>query len=221
MGTDNQIQPDGPVSSSSAMDIEDLSLDNSSFPPLPVTDVPSRSSSATESSKLTDDDFVDQLFNQFGDDDNEIVGLLEEPRHDSPPQPQPTEDANDNSPDPKLMNKLSDALALLPREMQEMIVDRLVTNIVGTESIEKNVKAASALSDASKPAKPVSDGKVTPNQVPVSPSLESRPAPEQPPKVPLSLAAATLAALLGQYTAVKGKNGDLHKSLPPVIPIHA
>lgn len=216
--TESQIQPDAPVSSTSAMEIEELSLDNSSFPPLPPTEVPSRSSSTTENSKLTDDDFVDQLFNQFGDDDNEMVGLLEEPRTDSP---QPTEDANENSPDPKLMKKLSDALALLPREMQEMIVDRLVTNIVGTESIEKNVTAASALSDASKPVKPAVDGKVTPTQVPVSPSLESRPAPEQPAKVPLSLAAATLAALLGQYTAVKGKNGDLHKSLPPVIPIHA
>mmetsp|Transcript_19942 Transcript_19942/g.29577 ORF Transcript_19942/g.29577 Transcript_19942/m.29577 type:complete len:418 (-) Transcript_19942:160-1413(-) len=218
--TDNQIQPDAPVSCSSAMEIEELSLDNSSFPPLPPAEVPSRSSSTTESSKLTDDDFVDQLFNQFGDDDNEMVGLLEEPRTDTP-QVQPTEDGNENSPDPKLMKKLSDALALLPREMQEMIVDRLVINIVGTESIEKNVKAASALSDASKPVKSVSDGKVTPTQVPVSPSLESRPAPEQTPKVPLSLAAATLAALLGQYTAVKGKDGDLHKSLPPVIPIHA
>merc|ERR1712232_264338 len=114
------------------------------------------------------------------------------------------EDPDDNSPDPKLMKKLSDALALLPKEMQEMIVDRLVTNIVGTESIEKNVKAASTLSDVSKPVKCISEGKVTPNQVPISPSLASRSSPEQP-KVPMSLAAATLAALLSQYTTAKGK----------------
>lgn len=218
---ENDIQPDAPISSSNAMEIEDLSLDNASFPPLPPAEVPSRSSS-TESSKLTDDDFVDQLFNQFGDDDNDMVGLLEEPKTAVKTEsPAATEDTNDNSPDPKLMKKLSGALALLPREMQEMIVERLVANIMGTESIEKNVKAASALSDASKTTKSATDGKVTPTPVPASPSLESRPAPEQQAKVPLSLAAATLAALLGQYTTVKGKNGDLHKSLPPVIPIHA
>jgi hypothetical protein len=122
---------------------------------------------------------------------------------------------DENTPDPRLMNRLSDALKMLPREMQEMIVDRLVANIVGTDSMEKNVKAASALADAA--IKPKGKKAI---QVPPSPVLDARPGPEL--MLPMPLAAATLAALLTQYSeSVKEKPVLAKEALPRAIPIHA
>lgn len=212
--SDGDVRPD---SAPSNMELDDLSSEVASFPPLPPPQVGvSRESSDT--SKLTDDDFVDHLFTAFGEEDN-MEGLLDE----APPTTTPTED--DNTPDPQLMMKLSEALKLLPKEMQEMIVDRLVANIVGTDSMERNAKAASTLTDAAKPNKILVGGKVAPNQVPPSPAIDARPAPGQ--MVPMPLAAATLAALLSQYSEAVNKSKSTktvlqkEKTLPPVIPIHA
>mmetsp|Transcript_32087 Transcript_32087/g.36482 ORF Transcript_32087/g.36482 Transcript_32087/m.36482 type:complete len:446 (-) Transcript_32087:75-1412(-) len=237
------IKPDNAISATGVAQPEDICMDSNPFPPLPTPELPSRNSSTQDSAKLSDDDFVEQLFTQFGDDDD-MAGLLDEvPIPESPQSsdiraestekkdniPECTDrkdntpectDRRDNTPDPKLMNRLSDALGLLPRAMQEMVVDRLVANIVGTESIEKNVNAVSALSYASKPSKDIFDGKTVPNQVPVSPSFAVRPSPDQQ-TVPMPLAAATLAALLTQYTSVQGQNGVIPKNLPPVIPVNA
>lgn len=215
--SDDQVRPDA---SPSSMELDDLASEVASFPPLPPPLV-GVSRENSDASKLTDDDFVDHLFTAFGEEDN-MEGLLDE-IPPPPPTPLPAED--ENAPDPQLMKKLSDALKLLPKEMQEMIVDRLVANIVGTDSMERNVKAASALTDVTKPNKVMVGGKVAPNQVPPSPALDARPAPAQ--MLPMPLAAATLAALLSQYSEAVNKNKatktvmQQEKSLPPVIPIHA
>eukprot|EP00545_Synedropsis_sp_CCMP1620_P007563 CAMPEP_0119007020 /NCGR_PEP_ID=MMETSP1176-20130426/2710_1 /TAXON_ID=265551 /ORGANISM="Synedropsis recta cf, Strain CCMP1620" /LENGTH=425 /DNA_ID=CAMNT_0006959075 /DNA_START=156 /DNA_END=1433 /DNA_ORIENTATION=+ len=208
------IRPDAAVS---AMDLDDDFggvLDNVSLPPLPPAQVGSRQTSDSDSSKLTDNDFVDHMFTAFGEEDN-LDGLLNEVSTIDSTQ------EDENTPDPRLMQRLSEALKMLPKEMQEMIVDRLVANIVGTDSMEKNVKAASALT-AAMPNK--IGRKFAPNQVPQSPVLNALPTTPQELKLPMPLAAATLAALLTQYSeAVKDKTDVLtkEKTLPRAIPIHA
>lgn len=219
--TDSQIRPDAAHSASdiSDMQLEDLGFDNVSFPPLPPAQLQLGASSrqTSDASKLTDEDFVDDLFTAFGDEDN-MDGLLDVELV-APLMRTPEEDIN--APDPRLMKKLSDALRLLPKDMQEMIVDRLVANIVGTESIERNCKAASALTDASNKMSNLIPGCKSPTQVPPSPVLDARPMEQM---LPMPLAAATLAALLTHYSQAVSNEAVLaqrEKPLPPVIPIHA
>jgi HSF-type DNA-binding len=214
------IRPDSLVSS---MELEDFSvMRDHLFPPLPLQQVRRETS---ETSAVSDEDFVDHLFTAFGDDS--LDGLLDDVPSGAPCQQItsiPSE--QENNPDPELMKKLSDALKLLPTEMQEMIVDRLVASIISTDSLQKNVTAASALSNASRETRSLHADKIMPVQVPPSPVLEGRPSPDQhqPQQVSMSLAAATLAALLTHYStthAVKEKAVSHDKALPPAITIHA
>lgn len=207
------IRPDEALSYS--MELDDFAFAPNDLPSIPAP-VPSVQRESSGSSSQTDDDFVEQLFTAFGAD--EMGGLMEEIPM---PNTQPMEQTEENSPDPKLMKKLSGALALLPKEIQEMIVNRLVATITGTEAIEKNVKAVSALSDASRVTKVIPGGKVAPNQVPPSPVLEGRQPDPLPEQMPLPLAAATLAALLTHFNSNVKDKAVLQKTLPPVIPIHA
>jgi hypothetical protein len=217
----DDVRPDCMISS---MDLEDFSVSQVyGLSPLPSLQGQRGSS---ESSALTDEDFVDHLFNTFGDES--LDGLLDDvpsamPSHQMFPV---LTQSSVNDPHPDLMRKLSDALKLLPTEMQEMIVDRLVASIMNTDSLQKNVTAASALSTASQDFKPNQIARPTPTQVPPSPVLEGRPSPDQvqPQQVSMSLAAATLAALLTHYSAthaVKDKAVVHDKAMPPVITIHA
>jgi hypothetical protein len=115
------------------------------------------------------------------------------------------------------MNKLSDALEVLPREIQELIVDRLIQAITAPKEIQDNIQAVECLENTS--------GTQTPAAVPQSPKEGLSPAAQsQGPNLPL--AAATLAALLSQYgeDAVKAAAAniavkDSHKAL--LIPVHA
>jgi hypothetical protein len=207
------ISPDD-ILSSSAMELDEMAFDNATY--LPPLETSSRQSSDT--SKLTDDDFVDHLFTAFevGDD---VDGLLcmEQNVTQIPVLPEPEEIRN--SPDPKLMKRLSDALSLLPREMQEMIVDRLVANILGTEGMDKSTKVAVGVKeDNSKVSKsaPVSP----PNQVSQPAAVDSRCFEQM---LPMPLAAATLAALLSHYSQSANHSSKLHseKALLQVVPIHA
>lgn len=205
---DLQVRPDDALSASD-MDLDDMAFDGDGFLP----DLQGLSRQSSETSKLTDDDFVDHMFTAFGDEDG-LDGLLDVEQVQCAPVEDP------QAPDPKLIKKLSDALKLLPKEMQEMIVDRLVANIVGTDSIERNFKAASALNDASLPK---AGTIILSNTVPQSPSLGSLGGRPLEQMLPMPLAAATLAALLTQYsqTVNHGSNLQKEKTLPPVVPIHA
>merc|ERR1712038_275487 len=44
-----------------------------------------------------------------------------------------------NAPDPELMAKLSDALAVLPKEIQEMLVNRLISTITSSDALKAHV----------------------------------------------------------------------------------
>merc|ERR1712232_133632 len=117
-----------------------------------------------------------------------------------------------NAPDPKLMNKLSDALTVLPRDMQELLVNRLIATITSSDSLKAH------LDSITKPKETKVADVQKKNIVPATPSLENNP------EVALPLAAATLTALMTQMSAsMNGKTcmaNKANKSLP-VIPIHA
>jgi heat shock transcription factor 2 len=211
-----EIRPDEMLSSSptNCCDFMDLEQDLDSLaamtpPPVsPPRDVAS------------DDEFVDQLFNAFGNEDEALLW--------DDPLVEPIPELTGNMPDPELMKRLSDALSLLPREIQELIVDRLIAAITSTDpSFDAGFGAASALTDAAMKADVVPSMAVTPtprpstskapNEVPASPQHE-RP-------VTLPMAAATLAALVAHYSSKTSpkntnKNHNVQKSLP-VIPVHA
>ena len=112
------------------------------------------------------------------------------------------------------MGKLSDALSLLPREIQEMIVNRLVDSITSPKQIQESISAAHCLEDVTSP--------VSRSPVLQSEEMEGANPPQSQSDVALPLAAATLAALLAQYgqQVPKSKQPQAHKTLP-VIPVHA
>ena len=196
--------PDEMVSNVEKMDVEeDVPMPPSIPSPISVAEEERESSGSSE---LSDEGFVDQLFTVFKTEDFEFADSL------------PTrEKQNDNRPAPALMDKLSDALSLLPREIQEMIVNRLIDSITSPKQIQESISAAHCLGDVK--AGTLGNG---------SPGSQSRgqpdedAAPQTQPDVGLPLAAATLAALLAQYgqQVPKSKQQQAHKTLP-VIPVHA
>lgn len=186
------------------------------------------------STNISDAAFVDELFNAFESDDIELlppesvssaalpntVDSLSTTLSDesilkqkikqeqiSPKQQHP------NSPDPKLMNKLSDALTVLPKDMQELLVNRLIATITSSDSLKTHLDSITASKDAMDvKVKEEQKKKIVPSNSPF----------EHNPEVALPLAAATLTALMTQIAAMKEKEKACmaNKSLP-VIPIHA
>ena len=126
--------PDG-VFSAPMMDLDDMPLMDGVgtielSPPAPVPLTESRESS------LDENEFVDQLFTAFHEDE----GLLGSLDGSASSLEEPTTLAigsfsasHSNRPDPELMKRLSDALELLPKETQEMIVNRLIAAITSTD----------------------------------------------------------------------------------------
>eukprot|EP00529_Nitzschia_sp_RCC80_P012999 CAMPEP_0113493854 /NCGR_PEP_ID=MMETSP0014_2-20120614/28808_1 /TAXON_ID=2857 /ORGANISM="Nitzschia sp." /LENGTH=606 /DNA_ID=CAMNT_0000387733 /DNA_START=21 /DNA_END=1841 /DNA_ORIENTATION=+ /assembly_acc=CAM_ASM_000159 len=134
---------------------------------------------------------------------------------------------DDNRPREELMRRLSDALSLLPRNVQELIVDRLIHAITSPQEIQDSLKVARALeevitattSSSFSPAEPLSPTEVPHNDDEHDVAMEDsgasvaevaeaqqEEAPAAPTNTPttspppsLPLAAATLAALLSQY----------------------
>jgi hypothetical protein len=207
----------------SGMDLEDeMDIPAPEMPsPMPLSP---ESSNATELTQISDNEFVDQLFTAFKDDDVEEVfeeafkldAPLEAPLQALPPVVAPMITYNKNGPDPELMTRLGDALILLPKETQEMIVDRLIAAITSTDSLENaSWSPKAALKEAPvKPTKVVSM-KLPPSAVPQSPPDQ------QEAGAGLPLAAATLAALLHHYSAqLKGKSPHKMETAIPVIPVH-
>eukprot|EP00339_Tiarina_fusa_P014449 CAMPEP_0117051610 /NCGR_PEP_ID=MMETSP0472-20121206/35656_1 /TAXON_ID=693140 ORGANISM="Tiarina fusus, Strain LIS" /NCGR_SAMPLE_ID=MMETSP0472 /ASSEMBLY_ACC=CAM_ASM_000603 /LENGTH=426 /DNA_ID=CAMNT_0004765883 /DNA_START=216 /DNA_END=1496 /DNA_ORIENTATION=- len=182
-------------STPSSMDLDDIPMPPSVPSPIRQTE---RESSAT--SDLSDEGFVDQLFSAFGSGDFEFeesasVAPVEKPK---------------NHPRPELMNRLSEALALLPADIQEMIVERLIQAITSPKEIQENIQAAKKINEIGNGAKAV------PSAVPQSPKAGNTPA-EKP--VNLNLAAATLAALLQHFGDDQKAPSAAHKAL--LIPVHA
>lgn len=201
-----------PDVSMSHMDIEELAalpllLPESSFSSENAMPFPPPSLSASR--ETSDNEFVDQLFSAFHEEDEAADWI--------------SHDDDSNRPDPELMQRLSDALQLLPREIQEMIVNRLIAAITSTDGFDVPPAAIPAVA-----APPVeAAAHVEPKRLAVA--NKALPGEQHQQQQPLPLAAATLAALLHHYSnqvmEAAGSN-SAHpskknlKSLP-AIPVHA
>lgn len=141
-----------------------MEIDGFSPPSIPSPMHPTLTTSETPSD-LSDDTFVDQLFTAFKTEHFDF--------EDTNSQATPKTTSSQQRASPELMAKLSEALATLPLQVQELIVNRLIQAVTAPKEIQEALTNESI--------------------VPQSP-----PAPKtQTPNLPL--AAATLAALLAQY----------------------
>jgi len=188
----------------------------------------------SENSNISDVAFVDELFSALDSSDMEMLPdpitsdivpeMVESSSvtftQDVPvtPPDSPQQDfgqscqQHPNSPDPALMNELSDALTVLPKDMQELLVNRLIATITSSEALKVH------LDSITKP-----NATETPEATPPKKHLlPSGTALENNPEVALPLAAATLAALMTQFSAtIKNKSCVPNSKSLPVIPIHA
>eukprot|EP00526_Cylindrotheca_closterium_P009703 CAMPEP_0113653164 /NCGR_PEP_ID=MMETSP0017_2-20120614/28421_1 /TAXON_ID=2856 /ORGANISM="Cylindrotheca closterium" /LENGTH=433 /DNA_ID=CAMNT_0000566115 /DNA_START=57 /DNA_END=1358 /DNA_ORIENTATION=- /assembly_acc=CAM_ASM_000147 len=162
--------PDIPQSSFVGSASNSMEIDDFSPPSIPSPMHPTLTTSETPSD-LSDDTFVDQLFTAFKTEhfDFEDVNSQATPKSTSSQRASP-----------ELMAKLSDALATLPLQVQELIVNRLIQAITAPKEIQD---ALPSNNESIVPQSPPSSSTVTKTQ--------------QTPNLPL--AAATLAALLAQY----------------------
>lgn len=192
----DSMKPDSMLSS---MELEEMELPVLSIPEPEVL----LQRETTDCTQVSDNQFVDELFNAFTEDDED---LLIETLPGSLQSKNETVEGT-NRPDPEMMNRLSNALALLPKDLQCIIIDRLIAAIMSSDAYENSMIITAAIQDAEQK-------KVLPAEV--SPST-----PEEKTK-PFNVAAATLAAMLHHYNSqIKGKHHKSeHKSIP-VIPVHA
>jgi HSF-type DNA-binding len=190
------------------------------------------------------DGFVDQLFSTFNGTSGSDLDFIDDENTSwaAAVSPETTSLSNpSNRPSAELMNRLSDALSMLPRDIQEMIVDRLIEAITAPKEVQESIQVAHALEE-------VMGGR--PNSVPQSPKHEPAASLDamdeddshavgdlEESSRALPLAAATLAALLEQYgkghhhhhhedeqvaaaaAAMKKSKDASQKSL--LIPVHA
>lgn len=209
-----QVTPADENVGSSSSSIMPMELDTFALPPSIPSPMPVVDRTTTSSSELSDEGFVDQLFTAFKTEDFDFDEAETIPSNNKNEEAAAKEA---NRPPPELMNKLSDALSVLPRDIQELIVDRLVQAITSPKEIQDNISAANALKQVDKKDE---------NSASTSNSLPSVPiAPTKDPKqiANLQLAAATLAALLSQCGGELKKPKDAHSSSNKtlLIPVHA
>ena len=155
--------------------------------PLPdLTISTSREGSPTPSENT----FVDDLFQAFMGEDSSLPELKTDSALD--------QHNYQNTPDPQLMKRIEDSLSTLPREMHEMVANRLIDAISNTRPI---VESASSLFPCSHQSS-VCEGKD------IESSESPRPAnsistvdntTKAAPTIPLPLAVATLKTILAEY----------------------
>jgi hypothetical protein len=211
--TNNPSIPDEMVSNIE-MDLDDLGAPNSSY----SSDQLILSRETSNTSEITDAEFVNQLFTTFNDDqsDDELPFSLDSSILSSDPVLMPPIEPvraiiNDNRPDPELMQRLGDALMLLPRETQEMIINRLIKAITSTDGLDNAITDTMECVEKTNSAAVVVEDKLPMTPEPVSEATVSTP-----------LAAATFAALMRHYS--QHMHGKCQKNVPksiPVIPVHA
>ena len=184
------VRPDDMLSS---MDLD--------IPEIPAPMPLSARENSDDTPEISDIEFVDDLLSTFNDGGES--GLLGWDMAD-PVIQQSREVAN--RPDPELMERLGEALALLPKDIQVLIVDRLIVAITSTD-FQSSLLVAEA-----EPKKEATKS----SEVPATPSEGEK-------EASLPLAAATLAALLHHYgSQVKGKSPkSVQQKTIPVIPVHA
>lgn len=172
----------------------------------PLPDVASSSEiMPVPSSSASDDAFVDELFEVFANEDGELLSMSS---LDDVPSSR-SESPNPNKPDPHLMKRIEDSLSTIPKDMHEMVADRLIDAIANTQPI---AKSAQDLFSSEHSAENMDDCR--------NEKQESN-------AVSLPVAVATLRTILAEYGVsvechrqCKDQEGRLAKSLP-VVPMHA
>jgi hypothetical protein len=163
-----------------------------------------------ESLNSFDQDFLTDL---FGDNLDDELSFLESaipdqmPSMDTPAVEKPSiEKPVLSHPDPQLVKKLHDSLALLPPHLQELFVERMVASICRPESFKHQVEAVTALAGAA-----VEEAR--------SRASNGGSETKEKPELAVPLAAATLGAFLTQYgSAVKNHPSNEDKR-PSIVPM--
>lgn len=223
-------------------DSDDSMFDNDNNPtqfdsmmPESIESQPAARESSIDSN-MTDNDFVDQLFTVFagGSDEGTTPPVTGEALQDfsfEPAESTPTRQThvsrrNSNRPNEELMDRLSEALAVLPKEMQEQIVNRLIASITAGTIVDAAVtpeKAEASQVPSDEASSISSNNDETQSVVPAQTSFKDQKV------IGMPLAAATLASLLSYYSdlvqATKASRDAKHASSGvksiPVIPCHA
>ena len=223
-------------------DSDDSMFDNDNNPtqfdsmmPESIESQPAARESSIDSN-MTDNDFVDQLFTVFagGSDEGTTPPVTGEALQDfsfEPAESTPTRQThvsrrNSNRPNEELMDRLSEALADLPKEMQEQIVNRLIASITAGTIVDAAVtpeKAEASQVPSDEASSISSNNDETQSVVPAQTSFKDQKV------IGMPLAAATLASLLSYYSdlvqATKASRDAKHASSGvksiPVIPCHA
>jgi heat shock transcription factor 2 len=176
----------------------------------PLPDVAPSSGVISTRSSVSDNDFVDELYEAFADEDGELLSMssFEDVSSSN------VSSSNPNAPDSQLMKRIEDSLSTIPKEMHEMVADRLIDAIANTKPIAQC--ATSIFSEeptANEVANMVDDNRdENQNEAPIS----------------LPLAVATLRTILAEYGVsvechrqCKNQEGRLVAKSLPVVPMHA
>lgn len=203
-----------------------------------VSSVGAASCSRQASMAGSDGAFVDDLF-AFNEE-----GLLGGPAEDEPMASGEnmggTAQPENVGPDPKLMKELTDALTLLPKEMQDTLVNRMISTIVGMgpDSLRSQLNstggssiASASASVASRAASPKpravveSDEKVsTPvgamerKTVVVAASPDKND--DSKSEIAIQIDSAMFNSLVKHLAKTQGAAGKTDKILPPTVAVH-
>lgn len=149
-----------PSNTTSSVDIEqldDISVDLDIFvPPPKVGPTPFGGSRAASGASFTstDEEILSSLFALDSADNVDAMKqkntMMQDYRFPEKPSAadKSTEAGTGNDPDPVQMAKLKNALSALPKNLQQMFVDRIVAFVVDPVSFKKQVDAVSALAVA-------------------------------------------------------------------------
>lgn len=209
------------------------------FPSVPSLGAASCSRQASMAG--SDGAFVDDLF-AFNEE-----GLLDGPTEDETTtngeKVAATAQSGNVAPDPKLMKELTDALTLLPREMQDTLVNRMISTIMGTgpDSLRSQLKPNGGSSAASAPA-PMASRAASPKPMAVVESDEKVATPadalerktvvvaaspdkndENKSEIAIQIDSAMFNSLvkhLAKTQEGKGAAGKTDKILPPTVAAH-
>ncbi|KAL7552647.1 hypothetical protein ACHAWF_016348, partial [Thalassiosira exigua] len=183
----------------------------------PLPDLPMSSGSSPAPSPVpSDDTFVDDLFQAFATEDGIVPGLEEEELNATKEEElnvtedESDDDENPNKPDPRVMKRIEDSLSTLPRDLHEMVADRLVAAISDAQPAVEQANRPQAIADEEEEEE-AADTSV-----------------KGAPSIPLPLAVATLKAILKEHgvsvecrrAARSCKDAAFGRSIP-VVPMHA
>ena len=194
------FMPDWAASSSEFGGMDDA-MEFSGLIPLPDLASSSSSSSVMAPSPApSDEDFVDDLFQAFAVEDSAFPGLEGELENDASALVDP------NRPDPQLMKRIEDSLSTIPRDMHEMVANRLIDAISNARPIAESASCLfSSLSASSGRCLEVGDGlsktdrSISVDEDDVVVEEASSATTVAPLSIPLPLAVATLKTILSEY----------------------